>query len=217
MFSRGNVKEKARLLEFHSLATIANFESRVVGREQLGKEMAVDLYAGIGYFVFSYTKLGIGKVAGWELNPWSVEGLRRGAAANGWSVKVVRPGDEFVSGDEQIVVFLEDNARAEERLNGIDWKGFGKVRHINCGLLPTSEGSWEMTLRILKGDGWLHLHQNVGVSDITKRTVEIEEIIRGWITQAKEEQSATVEHVEKVKTFAPGVWHCVFDVYINLT
>ena len=24
-----------------------------------------------------------------------------------------------------------------------------------------------------------------------------------------------VEHVELVKTFAPGVWHCVFDVHIQ--
>ena len=45
----------------------------------LGKSVLWDLYAGIGYFAFSYAKAGVGKVLCWEINPWSVDGLRRGA------------------------------------------------------------------------------------------------------------------------------------------
>jgi len=209
MFSRGNVKEKARLLGFSSA--------------ERGQGWAVDLYAGIGYFVFSYVRLGL-RVLAWELNPWSVEGLRRGALANGWGVKVVsgrdldRPTWEVV-GTENIVVFLEDNARAAGRIEEI--RGEGQevgVRHISCGFLPSSDKTWRAAWDILvgglKSDGWLHLHENVGVADIARRRSEIQDMLDGWREKLTEAE-AKVEHVELVKTFAPGVWHCVFDVYVT--
>jgi tRNA wybutosine-synthesizing protein 2 len=213
MFSRGNVKEKARLLEFHGSGK--DLESRTVGREELGRQVAVDLYAGIGYFVFSYVKMGMGRVLGWELNPWSVEGLRRGALANGWNVKVVREGESWEDVGDKIVVCLENNGKARERLKAMKATVLGRVSHINAGLLPTSEASWKMSLDVLKGNGWLHLHENVGVSDVEKRKVEIEEKFQGWLIEKEDVRQLNVEHVEFVKTFAPGVWHCVFDLYIS--
>ncbi|KAL2155478.1 hypothetical protein VTH82DRAFT_220 [Thermothelomyces myriococcoides] len=123
MFSRGNIKEKARLLSFRhhhhrtkpgsghrseaaqdkddappTTAKVTTMTTTSVGskrssrgqRQQQQQRLrqwrryAVDLYAGIGYFAFSYARLGL-RVLCWELNPWSVEGLRRGAAANGFS------------------------------------------------------------------------------------------------------------------------------------
>jgi tRNA wybutosine-synthesizing protein 2 len=213
MFSRGNVKEKARLLGFHTPGQ--DLESRGVDREQLRRQVAVDLYAGIGYFVFSYVKMGMGRVMGWELNPWSVEGLRRGAVANGWSLKVVREAEEWEDGKEKIVVFQEDNQKAVERLKAIDMELLGTVSHVNGGLLPTSEASWKVSLEILEGNGWLHLHENVGVNDVGQRKEQIEELFKGWLREKEDKRQVKVEHVEFVKTFAPGVWHCVFDVYIN--
>ena len=216
MFSRGNVKEKARLLEFHNSRGPEQEEQdgqRVVGKEELRTRGAVDLYAGIGYFVFSYAKMGIGKVLGWELNPWSVEGLRRGAVANGWGMRVVGEGEVWVGGEEKIVAFLEDNRRAAARLSAMD-EGWS-ITHVNGGLLPTSEASWEMSLSLLGASGWLHLHENVGVEDVERRKVEIEDMFRGWLIKREDERKANVVHVEFVKTFAPGVWHCVFDVYIR--
>ena len=213
MFSRGNVKEKARLLDFHSPQQVLG--GRRVGREELGKEVAVDLYAGIGYFVFSYVMVGMGRVMGWELNPWSVEGLRRGAVANGWGVKVVREDEEWDGGEEKIVVFLEDNRRAAERLKTVDETNFGRVSHVNGGLLPTSQESWKTSLAMLEASGWLHLHENVGVNDVEARKGEIEDMFREWLKERQDMREVQVEHVEFVKTFAPGVWHCVFDVYIS--
>lgn len=229
MFSRGNVTEKARLLSFHSPSSIASHQLR---KDRIRKGWAVDLYGGIGYFVFSYAKLGM-RVLSWEINPWSVEGMRRGAERNGWGVRVVK-GEELdggveevigkdAEGQSQIVVFLEDNQRAEGRvrkLRGV-LTGEGKemdVVHVNCGLLPYSTDTWWEALECLgEGDGWLHLHENVGVNDIETRKCEIEDIYRGWLGEEGGEtaRTAVVEHVEKVKTFAPGVWHCVFDVYIT--
>jgi tRNA wybutosine-synthesizing protein 2 len=208
MFSRGNVKEKSRLLDFHGAK--AAFDSRKRSKAQLGIETAVDLYAGIGYFVFSYAKSGIEKVLGWEINPWSVEGLRRGAEANGWTVRVVRAGEVLEPGQEKIVVMLESNIQAAGRLRG--WNG--RISHVNCGLLPSSESCWEMALHILQHGGWLHLHENVGVKDIKHRTKEIEGILRQALVNEGDD-AVRAEHVELVKTFAPGVWHCVFDIYIN--
>lgn len=219
MFSRGNVKEKARILDFHKhdSGDQALMRMRGVKKAEIEAAVAVDLYAGIGYFVFSYARMGMRQVVGWELNPWSVEGLRRGAVANGWDVRVVKDGEAVRGFEERIVVFLEDNKNALERLRGMEMDGRSeswRVMHVNCGLLPTSELSWEMAVKIWRGDGWLHLHENVGVDDIETRRLEIGQMVEKWLVEDNDDRKVRMEHVERVKTFAPGVWHCVFDVYI---
>ncbi|KAK3997083.1 putative tRNA wybutosine-synthesizing protein 2 [Cladorrhinum sp. PSN332] len=221
MFSRGNVKEKARVLNFSPPPTPTAAGKRA--------EYAVDLYAGIGYFVFSYAKLGFG-VVGFELNPWSVEGLRRGAAANRFGVSVVaavavgedekKKKKETEELDQQIVVFEEDNRHAVRRIKemGIGAKG-ERIKHVNCGFLPTSEPVWRDALGIVrtgwdegKEEGRLHLHENVGVEDIEGRRKEVDERLRGWVEG--EGVGVKVEHCELVKTYAPGVWHLVWDVRV---
>ncbi|KAH8601456.1 S-adenosyl-L-methionine-dependent methyltransferase, partial [Bisporella sp. PMI_857] len=212
MFSRGNVKEKARLSNFHQCD--GSWPSRRRSRNQLRNEVAVDMYAGIGYFVFSYKKMGLRRVFGWELNPWSVEGLRRGAVANGWSVKIINETEFLDFEDEDIVVMLEDNSRASVRLKEAHKEEALDIRHVNCGLLPSSRKSWESALGMVKGDAWLHLHENVGVNDISVRMVEIEDHLRFLLKNGNDPREFKAEHAELVKTFAPGVWHCVFDIYI---
>lgn len=213
MFSRGNVKEKGRLLGFHEGSEDGRAVLDQRRREVKGK-WAVDMYAGIGYFVFSYAKVGM-RVVCWELNPWSVEGLRRGAERNGWSVRVVR-GEELrgkvVLGEERITVLEESNEMCGRRMEEL---GLGEgIVHVNCGFLPTSLASWRTAWEVVdKGEGgWLHLHENVGVEDIEKRREEMQSLFDGW---GEDEVRSRVEHVELVKTFAPDVWHCVFDVYVN--
>lgn len=222
MFSRGNVKEKARILGFHDAASVPlsttigslRMEKRIVAKRERANWTVIDLYAGIGYFVFSYVGMGVGRVIGWELNGWSVEGLRRGAVANAWSVRVIRHDERLRElGDEKITVFLESNIEAEQRLQRMD--NLGMVKHVNCGFLPTSEPTWKLALSILTGDGWLHLHENVGVGDVERRKEDIESMLRDWLGEREDGRKLVVQHVEFVKTFAPGVWHCVFDVYVG--
>ncbi|RCI11848.1 hypothetical protein L249_7179 [Ophiocordyceps polyrhachis-furcata BCC 54312] len=217
MFSRGNVKEKARLLRF---------PSRPPSEEKEEEEeacWAVDLYAGIGYFAFSFVALGMRALC-WEMNEWSVEGLRRGARANGWSVRVVdglEPGlapAELLAGGENMVVFRESNEAALPRIR--KWQSMGlarRVEHVNCGFLPTSEptwlSAWQMTWLHNKAS-WLHLHENVGVNDIETRRECIQRLVDDWSASEGRGRTSSVEHVELVKTFAPGVWHCVFDVHV---
>ncbi|KAF4468096.1 tRNA wybutosine-synthesizing 2 [Fusarium albosuccineum] len=210
MFSRGNIKEKARLLDLGNKARHGNQNDC----------WAVDLYAGIGYFVFSYARLGM-RVLCWEINAWSVEGLRRGAKANRWSVRIVQgddltlPEEEILSGGEKIVVFLESNEEALRRIQSLQSRGIARnIRHINCGFLPTSEPTWRHTweVSVPSSETWLHLHENVGAKDTETRRDEIQRRFDGWGEGT--ERAAKVEHVELVKTFAPGVWHCVFDVHV---
>lgn len=203
MFSRGNIGEKQRLIKFHS----QDFHTNII----LDTATAVDLYAGIGYFVFSYVKMGIAQVIGWELNPWSVEGLRRGALANGWSIRVIRTEDNLENFDEKIVVFQEDNIQAGEKLKKM--KCLGNVIHVNCGLLPSSSDSWETAITCLGCEGWLHLHQNVAEKDIEVQRSVIEDKLQ--LCLDKPGNCAKVKHIELVKTIAPQVWHCVYDVYIT--
>ncbi|KAG7285451.1 hypothetical protein NEMBOFW57_010079 [Staphylotrichum longicolle] len=242
MFSRGNVKEKARLLAFHSSAPPSPSQQqhprhprhprRLLPARALRGKWAVDLYAGIGYFTLSYAALGL-RVLCWELNPWSVEGLRRGARMNGFEVRVVTPraaspGEEeaemdmeaLFSDGAQIVVFLEDNAFAARRVREAHARGLVKrdeVVHVNCGFLPSSEGVWRDAFGMVGGEGWLHLHENVGVGEIEGRKGAVQGLFDGWAREDGEEKGkeATVEHVELVKTYAPDVWHCVFDVFIT--
>lgn len=214
MFSRGNIKEKARILDFHSAG---QFPSRKLAVKEVQKFAAVDLYAGIGYFVFSYVKMGMGKVIGWELNPWSVEGLKRGAHANGWNMKIIKNGEDIERMDEAIIIFQEDNRFMMERFHSQLRILLGmQVLHVNCGLLPTSSPVWEGALNLVDHVGWLHLHENVGVNDVANRMLKIKELFCQLESQrGRGSREVDIEHVELVKTFAPGVWHCVFDLLVG--
>ena len=210
MFSRGNIKEKARILELESLT-----EKRL-GRET-GVISAVDLYAGIGYFAFSYAKAGVGKIFCWEINPWSVEGLRRGAEANKWNVYIIKNGDpvnvEKYEGG-RIVVFEESNEYAAGRIDAIRHR-IPAVKHVNCGYLPSSRDSWETAVQVLDSTGgWIHAHENIAKKDIESRKAEIVGIFEG-LARKHFEAKVECEHVELVKSYAPGVMHCVLDIAIT--
>ncbi|KAL7272919.1 S-adenosylmethionine-dependent methyltransferase [Rhizina undulata] len=197
MFSRGNIVEKARVLGF----------PRVAGGN------VADLYAGIGYFVFSYVKAGASTVFAWEINPWSCEALMRGARENGWKARLVRAGEDVaeVDPDTRILLFAEDNKFAGKRIEELGLRG---VRHVNLGLLPTSQGSWETALNVVDAEGWVHVHENVKEEEIERKT---EEVVREFVTLEEIKggrRKIVCEHVEKVKTFAPGVVHCVMDLFI---
>ncbi|KAF9420072.1 hypothetical protein BGZ94_009228, partial [Podila epigama] len=81
MFSAGNITEKERVAHSRPI-----FGAR--------DKVVVDLYAGIGYFTLVYLlHAGARTVHACEWNPWSVEGLARGADRNGiqWSKVTTTP------------------------------------------------------------------------------------------------------------------------------
>ncbi len=223
MFSRGNFGEKTRILNLPS-----------VTNDSVSPSAAADFYAGIGYFAFSYKKGGGGikRVLCWELNPWSVEGLKRGAALNGWSCTIftaddVAEGNEAAfwtklsqAKDADFWVFQMSNEYAERVVQLLSKEEEQQlnlpIRHVNLGLLPTSKPSWQAAARVLSTQhgGWIHVHENVGAQDIDARAKEVESTFQALLGGG-EMRKATVEHVEKVKTYAPGVVHVVFDVHVT--
>ncbi|KAJ8125267.1 hypothetical protein O1611_g8369 [Lasiodiplodia mahajangana] len=146
---------------------------------------------------------------------------------------------DVLAGNETIVVFLEDNTRAASRVRRLDEltrehgqrteesrNGHGKanqglrmrdIMHVNLGLLPSSRGSWGTAWDIASHapQTWFHVHENVGMADIEAKKDEIREWFGGQTVKDSIQFDVYVEHVELVKTFAPGVWHCVFDLYVT--
>jgi tRNA wybutosine-synthesizing protein 2 len=199
MFSRGNMREKTRVLSLPGIRA----------------STVVDMYAGIGYFAFSYKQAGAGLLVCFELNAWSVEGLRRGARMNGWSVRVVSEQDlegfdGHVAGVDFLVCHMS-NTHAVAVLARI--RDREPIRHVNLGLLPRSRDSWRDAVALLgrAEGGWVHAHENVGVGEMVDRKREIEGVFQGYAGKTKVE----VRHVERVKMYAPGVVHCVFDVWVE--
>lgn len=233
MFSRGNVKEKARVLHLPSVRSSVDTD---------GGAVAVDLYAGIGYFSFSYRRAGMKRVLCWELNPWSVEGLCRGAALTGWTTRVFTPADVpledaadsewdvwrdgVIGACEDFWIFAMSNETADRILACLK-EFLPPIRHVNLGLLPVSRPSWPCAVRAVnaKLGGWVHAHENVGVDEMDEREAEVERYFQEMSDecasedkvgrqQVREERKVQVEHVERVKMYAPGVVHAVFDVHI---
>lgn len=209
MFSRGNIKEKKRILDTYP--------------DVKGNDI-VDLYCGIGYFTFSYLKLQCKNIFGFELNEWSVLGLQKGLVAN-----------KYFDNHDGIHIYNENNEKSVERIQEFRLKENDNkllnIRHINLGLLPSSQQGYPLALEILlQHNDWLqtplstlHIHENVHIDDIQngefaqlvvtnlEQSIPVEKVdgdSRSW--------SFTVVYLEQIKTFAPDVWHVCIDVNVQL-
>lgn len=226
MFSRGNIAEKARVLGSSSVKTAVS-QSSETGC------CAVDLYAGIGYFAFSYVAANVKRVLCWDLNPWSIEGLRRGAVANKWGIQVFSgeniPADgEGVTTDDKsrFVAFVEGNDMALGRIEAMRSE-LPPIRHVNCGLLPTSKGSYATAAAALDPTlgGWVHVHENFAVAEIDDKAKEVRqdfiELLKNLDVKRgignETERRVEVEHIQRVKSYAPGIFHCVVDIFVSET
>lgn len=255
MFSRGNIKEKARILHLAS----AYYRDTRPQR----KTTAVDLYAGIGYFTFSYAaSQAVKSVLCWELNPWSTRGLVKGAGMNGWDVVDVTASERGSSGSEEsvftkdliamesdpvdppptasahtksnrkdtpkprIVVFNEDNALAYTRIAAACSAGGAGDRplisHINMGLLPHARLALPTAARLALLSGLpqvhLHVHENVAFDAFESFIESVRQTLLDLCAEYTEERERVdVEfvHLEKIKTYAPGVWHVCGDFVIT--
>lgn len=183
MFSSGNITEKLRAAK-------------------LGQptEVVVDLYAGIGYFTLPFlVKAGVAQVYACEWNPHAAHALRRNLELNGVAARcIVLEGDNVEMSPRDI------------------------ADRVSLGLIPTSERGWAVGCAALRPDkgGWLHIHDNIEVPKgedqvgvFTRRArqveatlVELNEAARGQVWVAR------CSHVERVKSYAPRVFHVVMDI-----
>ncbi|RJE20677.1 tRNA wybutosine-synthesizing protein [Aspergillus sclerotialis] len=132
---------------------------------------------------------------------------------------------ERLSDEVRVVIFHGDNRFAAGILDEIKrfmdgQKTWNNIRHVNLGLLPSSSSAWENACNMVdkRFGGWVHVHENVDVQDIDKKRDEIVvELGKLWRDSQGdripvEHAVAECRHVEEVKTYAPGVMHCVFDI-----
>lgn len=192
MFSRGNIKEKKRILD-----TFPDIENNDI----------VDLYAGIGYFTLCYLKKGARNVFCFELNPWSVEALKKGLKANSIDPRKCN-------------IYNESNEMCLKRIKEKKIENL-RIRHINLGLLPTSKPGWHLSLEIIALQKFytpldvvtLHIHENVHASALDDGSF-IEQVLHD-LSDIDSSFSYTARHLEKIKTYAPDVWHICLDVDVT--
>ncbi|EMR11158.1 hypothetical protein PNEG_00754 [Pneumocystis murina B123] len=190
MFSRGNIKEKARIL------MLPGVKDAIIA----------DLYAGIGYFAFFYLKAKAKHVFCWEINPWSVEGLCRGAKLNNFKYEKVSNLDKNYE-NNQLIIFENNNILASKQLAG----KIKNIRHINLGLLPSSEDSWLTCTKILDSEvgGWIHVHAAVYNKEIYNWTNKCKD---KFTSLFKNNWKIQIQHVENVKQISPKKLHIVVDL-----
>jgi hypothetical protein len=185
MFSRGNISEKIRF-------------GKTLVQEN---EVILDMYTGIGYYTLPAIIHGKASfVYACEWNTYAVNALR-------YNIK-----DNKI---ENKVKILEGDCREQvEKYNLTNM-----VDRVSLGLLPSSEGGWRYAIQALKvpTGGWLHLHGNVPAKEMELWTI--------WVCHrldvlAKEENKPDnwfilCNHVERVKSFAPTVFHYVADIFVG--
>lgn len=219
-----NTPNSARLWYTSSLKTTAIAQSTRKGCT------AVDLSAGSGAVAFGYAAAGVQKVLCWDANPWSIEGLRRGAVKNRWPVQVyhdqIRSRTVKVSSKTRVMAFVEDGDKASGRINCLR-NSLPPVRHVNCGLLPTSRNLHATAAAILdpKLGGWIHIQETYRTEEVVcganKTRAELEAIVqtldreRGYLSDVKGiPRRPVVQHIQRVGWDAPGVFFCVVDIHI---
>lgn len=239
MFSQGNISEKTRLLHLPAVR-----DAVIEGRRSSRGCAAVDLCAGIGYFAFSYAKAGMDKIFCWDLNPWSIEGLRRGSFLNGWQCTVVEPAqgtgqggggglerDTALPSALKLLAFQESNIHSVQRLDRLrklNRACVPPIRHVNAGMLPTTAMAWRAAVELVDEGlgGWIHLHESVLEGDLQKRVTDtlhaVENVWRDLaFTNGKTLDFAPgdclgvrLEHLETVKSMGPKFLHVVLDIWI---
>jgi tRNA wybutosine-synthesizing protein 3 len=160
-------------------------------------ETVVDLYAGIGYYTLPLAVHGRAeRVLACEWNTDAIAALRFNLRENGVEGVV-----EVLEGDNRVTTLGVPDMIAHR---------------VHLGLIPSSEEGWPIAVRLLRDEGgMLHVHGNM-----------LEEAVEVWLERIKREvagmgkglgrtwarRGVKCVHVERVKSYAPSVWHFVADV-----
>ena len=161
-------------------------------------EKILDLYAGIGYYTLPFlsegTKgpsgergqgRGAAHVVACEWNPVAVKALRWSLTKNGLSERCT-----IVEGDNRNQEFQSEFDR------------------INLGLLPSSEAGYAIALQALKPEGGiLHVHGLASGGNEEKWGANLAQTL-----DKMGSFSCSVEHIERVKWYAPHQRHIVVDI-----
>ena len=170
-------------------------EKTRVARFPCAGETVVDLYAGIGYFTLAYlVHAGAAHVHACEWDDDAVQALRHNLTANRVS--------------DRCTVHVGDNVASAPKLRGV-------AHRVNLGLIPSSEAGWPVAIEALRAEGGLlHVHANVGSAEADEAAWcdAMLATFRTLSEAAGRDWTVSVEHVERVKWYAPRIRHVVADV-----
>jgi len=152
-------------------------------------ENIVDMFAGIGYFSIILAKYcKPKKIYAIDINPKAIEYLRKNVWLNEVEDKI-----EILQGDcRKFSKLLENTAD-----------------RIIMGYLFETEKFLPYALKIAKSNAVIHFHRTVKEEETEKMK---EKLIKIGI---KNKVKIRVLKVTKVKSYAPKIWHVVFDLKIQ--
>ena len=162
-------------------------------------EVIVDLYCGIGYYTLPFLLLGHAlHVHACEWNPNSLLALQ----VNLERAKI-HAGRYTIHGGD----------------NSVSAPALADTAHRVClGLLPSSEGGWPLAARVIRPSGGvLHVHENVHEDDIEAFVQRLLAALIREIALCGKRLGVRARHVERVKSYAPRVFHIVVDVVCEPT
>ena len=170
-------------------------ERHRIGDIDMSDEIVVDAFSGIGYYTLPMLVRSNAKhVYACELNPNSINALTKGAKLNAVSNRLT-----IIEGDNQITL---------QTLTNI-------ADRVHLGILPSSENTWPLAIDCLKKSGGIiHIHMNVREKEIDSFVEYCLEQVKSYAGQ-RDFNTIQLQHVEKVKWYAPHIRHIVIDVSIS--
>ena len=171
-------------------------ERHRIGNIDMSGEIVVDAFAGIGYYTLPMlVRSNAQHVYACEINPNSIQALQNGAKLNNVT--------------ERLTILEGDNLSTMKRV-------YSLADRVHLGILPSSEKAWQSAINCLKSSGgMLHIHMNVEEEKIEGFVKYCTDRIAKLAKQLGREGIASVEHVEKVKWYAPRMRHIVIDVSVR--
>lgn len=151
-------------------------------------ETIVDMFAGVGYFsIFIAKYCSPKKVYAIDINPKAIEYLRKNVWLNDVEDKI-----EILQGDcRRFSKLLENTAD-----------------RVIMGYLFDTEKFLLYAFKIAKNNCVIHFHRTVKTNEIKKLKEKIMKIGR------KNKYKIKILRTKKVKSYAPKIWHIVFDLKV---
>jgi tRNA wybutosine-synthesizing protein 5 len=186
MFSSGNISEKQRFIQLIQ-----------------PEEVIVDFYAGIGYWALGALKhTQLKHYYALEWNKHSVAALKNSIELNDIAVDRI----SIIEGDNRDAKLLPLLQNRADR--------------VVLGLLPSSEPSWPLAINAIKATGGIiHCHANVQHNKIQEwadsTVIQFQRLLATQPDEQKRLLVVSLAHLEKVKSYAPKIWHVVLDLALQ--